>query len=424
MAIVVCALVGAWLLQRERAWVADDPPRSAASIVARLALQPPEAAEADRATEPPQAADADTIELCGAGRVARKALDDPRAMQTALGGRVQDAVRRTVARLQTGPDDRSRAAAELLIWSLEQEAAARSTAERIEREGIDCSKEFERCWPASTAAQREAVDRLVRAAVSSTDPWVYRLAHQFCARPDVAEHAPACQLISVARWAQLEPDNTVPWLLAAAEAQQRDDTAAVSEALHRAAQARRSDVRFAQSVVHVRAGMPADVAPFIGLGIDVALIGVESAFVLPQLAVVSRYCAADRLGDPNRRAVCEDLARLLVERSTSLLDLNVGLRMAERLGWAPQRLAPHAELRDAVLARQGEIATAAADAAEPFGCATVTAQRALLGRVGLHGELAAYKALADASPLGRAGLAARHRAETARAAANRGAQNP
>jgi hypothetical protein len=216
-------------------------------------------------------------------------------------------------------------------------------------------------------------------------------------------------LISVARWAQLEPDNAAPWLFAASEALTRQDAAGVAEALYRASKARHNNVRFAQSVPVAQAQTSGDVAPVLALGIDVALISIEAAVALPSHLAVTRHCAKDALADPNRRAVCDDLATMLVERSDTLMDLKIGAKMAEKLSWPADRLAKVEELRDAIEGMAGAVAEADVAAPSPMGCEVVGAQRERLREVAANGELAAYQRMIAASPLGRAGLAAQYR---------------
>src|SRR2546423_749514 len=80
-----------------------------------------------------------------------------------------------------------------------------------------------------------------RGAADTRDARVYALAFHACGAGQGAQRAPSCPLLSVDAWTRLDPDNAVPWLAAAAQAEQRQDSAGVAEAIRRAARAQRSD---------------------------------------------------------------------------------------------------------------------------------------------------------------------------------------
>lgn len=440
IAAAVLALLGAaaWLTwQRTSARAPASP--DAAAIVVRLAAQ----GAGDSATGAPTdttralAPKVDPDDPCGIRRFSEVDLDKDGPQLAALSQEAHDVMAQTIAGLQAQPGDAPRAAAALLALLRVSEAASPVPValEGLRREGPDCDRSPDACrdaTPAATDAQaakskqaqqtQQVLGKLVDMAVRTTDPWVYQLAATRCQSSDFSSHVPACQMISLRRWAQIDPDNAAPWLFMADEALRQKDAAALDEAIFRVAQARRSDLRFAKAVAVMQEQLPEGASPFIGFGMASALVGMDAAVGLPHYSVISQHCSVQAINDPSRREVCDAVTGLLIERSSTLLDLGVGISIAKRLGWPAARLAPHEALRDAVIAHQTE-AMNGGSWTSSFGaqaCRMLEAQNELLRDVGRHGELQVHRARVDATPLGRAGYAARLKtiqAEAASAAA-------
>jgi hypothetical protein len=62
---------------------------------------------------------------------------------------------------------------------------------------------------------------------------------------------------------------------------------------------------------------------------------MPNTFVYQQ---VYDFCSADAVSDPNRRQVCSDLAEVMTERADRPVSLFVGSRVANNVGWPPDRL--------------------------------------------------------------------------------------
>src|SRR6266853_5433150 len=83
-------------------------------------------------------------------------------------------------------------------------------------------------------AAAESQAALVRLATSTHDANSYALAIFSCGQWVGNAGNGDCYLLSYAQWARIEPDNAVPWLYLAAEAEGRGDQSTVEEALYRA----------------------------------------------------------------------------------------------------------------------------------------------------------------------------------------------
>lgn len=179
-------------------------------------------------------------------------------------------------------------------------------------------------------------DALVREAQSSGDPQIYAWAYAACSRPDAV--GGACQLISTEQWIRLDTSNAFPWLAIGMEAKQRNDTAALDDAMFHVATAARMDAGWGQLpsalLEHVP---PGDVNLLGAYGLVTDGFGVDAGVPIHYFTA-SQYCKADKLADANRRETCERIAHLFVERSMTVTDTMVGTLIGNRLGWPAERL--------------------------------------------------------------------------------------
>jgi len=134
----------------------------------------------------------------------------------------------------------------------------------------------------------------------------------------------ACVQITTAQWAQMEPDNATPWLYEAALAARRKDGRAVDEALLHASKAKslrlhdEAPLRFTDRDV-LRPDNPVTTMMAI-----YQLVGIRAALPAPDLLAVGQYCGLNGPMDDSRRALCNDLAALLAERSSTLISTQIG----------------------------------------------------------------------------------------------------
>ena len=198
-----------------------------------------------------------------------------------------------------------------------------------------CQADASRAAETAGNSAREAVVRLA----STTDrPEVYALAFYACHSSSEVQPSGPCTQLSAEQWARLEPGNATPWLFAADAAQKRGDAAALDEAMFRASQAPFND---SHESVFGALLQPAELQaqPLqVQVALDVGVFAIAAGLAYPGYGTAEQYCSVEAIGDPNRRQVCTDLARMMAERSDTLVSLALGLRLAERVGWPPDQL--------------------------------------------------------------------------------------
>jgi hypothetical protein len=283
---------------------------------------------------------AGTVELCGHGRVAPiRSIDDyPPGVVAAA----NQAMALIASDLQALPQPSRQA----LGHYAQLVAAMRVAGEDFERREPKCDDAAcaQRRRGAAASAAAPFAQSLARLAVASQDGTAYAFALYGCR----LNREGACAQLSAARWAQLAPDNAVPWFVLADEAQaQKEDTALIA-ALHRASRAKTSEYEWAAILAlaeHPRATALDPAARLVFLS---TLIGIYSAFPTPAYLAVGQACAADRIGEPQRRQLCSDLATMMTERSGSLLEFSLGTSIGERVGWPPARVQRLRDEKDAI----------------------------------------------------------------------------
>jgi hypothetical protein len=185
------------------------------------------------------------------------------------------------------------------------------------------------------AAVQEALARL---ALTANDAATYALAYRLCGNGRVPAGG-SCALISAEEWARLDPGNAVPWQEVFTAAQQRKDSAAANEALHRMATSQRSDQRDS-----LLPGLVADVAPQNdALSAGVLMLAMEAKNLqtmvsLPAYQSLSNVCKSEALRDSNRRQTCEAIAELWANHADTLIERGIGGMLGARLGWPEERI--------------------------------------------------------------------------------------
>ena len=321
-------------------FVRDRPRRLAGAAAALLAMlaaawwsgsQPGKALLADRAAVPPGPQyliapltlpmpapvprPAPTgAELCGYGPVA---VDNgipqiPRG----IGIAADAALGRLASALASRPGDRERALG-LYLQMLEPENAAEGQA-------------------------------LVRLATTTSDADAYALAIFSCRHEIGAGARGDCALLSYAQWARIEPDNAVPWLSLADDAQRRGDRSTLETALIRASKARYSDPHWDQISKLFASDALAAQPPAIQVGLAIRLLGIQAALPIPDPHGLMQYCGTAVQADQDRVRTCGDLAATLIEHSRTAVEVSIGARVAERVGWADPRLAGLRDEADAM----------------------------------------------------------------------------
>ncbi len=242
------------------------------------------------------------------------------------------------------------------------------------------------CPTGEAPRSRTAVlQALARMAEASSDPRIHAIAMSACG--GVASGDPACKRLSTERWAQLDPFNAVPWMFVAAEAQTGHDSHRLDQAMQRIAQAWNSDTGWGLLPGELAAhAPPAEAALPAVMKLVHEVIGVQSAALLPPYAPVHAYCGEEALREPGRRELCDDIAQVLVAKSTAMTDRVVGLGLATRLGWPAARLET---LRKDIEAVTKVSATEMPGGVEMLSCEGGRRTLAHLVEVGRAGEMEA-----------------------------------
>jgi len=186
----------------------------------------------------------------------------------------------------------------------------------------------------ATADQRRA---LVRLATSTSDADAYAMAMYSCGPTLAKTSHDDCALLSSAQWAKIEPDNAVPWLYLGAEAERRRDRSGLEAALFRASKSRYSDPHIDAISRLLASDAYERVPPPVQPRLAVALLGVQAALPLAALQVATQYCGGSAPTD-SRAETCGDLAALLIEHGRTAIEVFVGSKIAERIGWSDSRL--------------------------------------------------------------------------------------
>jgi hypothetical protein len=386
-ALLVGAIAGVvWFAVNTPSERPADRPVTAAAEAPRAAERDADIAkllQVDRAPVeglPPLSAD--EVRVCGQA-VPRAALAEDRIEKTLHEAGAAAALEQ-FARQQLADSDHARAVGLVL----------RMQADSSYREGGYANCKTDDCWKQQTKAHAERVapllTELATLAASSTDPRVMMLARDECAvlTADAAP-MPHCQALTARRLVALDRDNAVAWLAVAAE-----EPAAVDEAMYQASIAQRWDDyatsarRFLERV-DAKGGLR-------------SMVVVQSLLMVPAIRsiegqqLVMQHCSAKPVaGDANRHQLCEKVAAVLHDRSTSVTGLVTAGALAKALGsvhadaWREQ-----GKLLNHVLFAQS--LDEAAQTRDAQDCA-VGMPRELLLRSAREGEVPALRALMQAS---------------------------
>jgi hypothetical protein len=239
------------------------------------------------------------------------------------------------------------------------------------------------------ASVEQARDALVQLATGAADPAVYAMAVHLCDTYADPSPSGSCQRISLREWANIDPDNAVPWLYVADKARAANDAAALTDALGRAAAAHKTDSYNWSLFAYAQPEMPAAATPFEQYYLATELIGYEATWFGPQYTVASKLCSADAVQDERVRQPCDALAELLVSRGTTLLDLGIGESIGAHVGWPSERLTALTQERNALM--QSLMQPMATGSTDPWDCTSVRLGNELVRQIARLGELGAAR---------------------------------
>ncbi len=237
---------------------------------------------------------------------------------------------------------------------------------------------------------------LARLATTTNDPFVYWLALQTCGgRSDRSAADGHCAQLSYRRWAQLDPDNAMPWLLILTAAAEDGTPGQADEALFRMSKSSRIDNYYGVAMAALLKTVAVGAAPQLEQAtIGAALVGVESMNAIPQYAPLTKACSVKSVESGFRRQVCSDIAELMVNTGRTMLDHSIGSALARNLDWPPERLAA---LRDEADAAAALMLHSLASPEEMLTCSSLEQTQSWLFDVGELGEIGAIRQRLQAS---------------------------
>jgi hypothetical protein len=311
-----------------------------------------------------------TLEICGLGRVP---LDtrDPFAAGRFLAGHTDEAGRRWLKALLNSDDVRARGTGLFLESKLMRI--------RANEQGSDPFQPLE----------DQSRDALVQLAIGANDPAVYAMAVYACTADTQPVPSASCQQISLDKWAALDADNAVPWLLAARQARARNDAATEAAAFARAANAHKTDGYNFSLYAFAEPELPIDATPLDRAYLAIELIGIESAVGSLQYRSASLHCSDAAMQDDAVRQQCAALAELFVSKGTNLLDLGFGTRLGARAGWSKARVASLMDERDGLMQLIAQVGPGNSN--EHWTCDAVSRGNAYMNQWARLGELGAAR---------------------------------
>jgi hypothetical protein len=317
-----------------------DGRRSGATDASR-ATHAAQSIDAGRPPDPSGTAQSNRVELCGYGPISpvRTTTDYPLA--------VRNAADQALAAIAKDLQARPRAKDQAIGLYAQLVSDMGRAAEDDERNYPDCSDErcIERRWRAARAAALPYAQAAARLAVASQDPHAYAMGLLAC-RLNWGEGV--CRQLSTPGWARSDPDNAIPWLYQADEALARNDSAAITEALTRAARAKKSDLVWPSILMLAEHPIARGLAPAPRLVLLTHVFGVYAAFPIPPYRAVADRCKPESMKETQNRQLCSDLATLMTEHSSSVIEFNFGIKVGENSGWPPERVQRLRDVVDAI----------------------------------------------------------------------------
>lgn len=176
-------------------------------------------------------------------------------------------------------------------------------------------------------------NNLVLLATETGDPAIYSLAIGQCRTGTETNDMASgpCQGLSWEHWADIDPDNGMPWLWIAAKADRAGDQQAVEEALGKAASASRIEAYGSALSTVALGALPGDAAP-----LEKAVAGADVISVLrvgTPMEIIS-LCSATAIHVTRRKQECSAIAETLAKQGSNLM---LAAILADQLGF-PQEV--------------------------------------------------------------------------------------
>ena len=232
---------------------------------------------------------------------------------------------------------------------------------------------------------------LVLLALETNDPAIYALALGQCSENNVDMPAGPCRRLSLEHWAQIDPDNAVPWMWIASRADKSGDPVRTDEAFSQAAKASRLDSYVGAMRALALNALPPKVTPLEKAVAGADLISI-SGLVTP-VALVTALCSEQALQVATRRQQCSSVANVLAAHGTSTVEVSMAAILGKRLGWPEDEWIALQKESDSYRQAPG-YPWSKADSSTGFRCGTVLRYDYFIDQLAAHGgsERAAMKA--------------------------------
>lgn len=197
-----------------------------------------------------------------------------------------------------------------------------------------------------------------------------------------------CQQQALDRWVELEPDNAVPLLLRIGSRPRADETS-----LRPLWKARRAQAHWGVLSDTVRRAMPADLPGYVQMQLLSEAMVAEGAVLDVGHQTALALCKPAPAAGTERQAGCTALARLMVERSDTLLGVMMGLQVGEAAGLDPAYLRDKRAALEQLRAQFGRV-----EAEQPLSCEALRQAQQWVEAVAREGEIPALRAMRASSP--------------------------
>jgi hypothetical protein len=248
-----------------------------------------------------------------------------------------------------------------------------------------------------SAPDTSSNNNLVLLAMETNDPAIYALALGQCGEEFMDMAAGPCQGLSVEHWAQIDPDNAVPWLWVASRADKIGSHERANEALGRALNASRFQSYVGMLGALALNELPPDVTP---LEKTIAGDDVISIARLGTPLVIVNLCAESALQIPERKEQCSLITNMLASQGSTIIEVAMAAILSKRLGWPDEKSnSLSAESDSYRLASRDFLIAKGPDANQEFRCEKVLRNNSFVDQIKAHkgNERAAIRATIEAS---------------------------
>jgi hypothetical protein len=223
--------------------------------------------------------------------------------------------------------------------------------------------------------------RLLELAESSQDAVIASWALHAC------EADEPCRKRASAIWLRIEPGNAAAWLpLLVLQPQRREEVFAA------VAKSERFSNHYGVMAAVTLAAMPSDIPPYVQQNLLVEALAIELGQGLSDFRSLLDLCKPAPAAGSDKQARCDAIARLLIDRSDTLVAHLIGSRIGELAGW------PKAQEEARRAQAQAMILTISMmEFHQPMSCASVEKSRAWVRDLASKGELTTMRERAAAA---------------------------